>query len=526
MKNISELEAERLALQQECDSAKTQAERNRLGQFATPPELALEITRLARRLFPSEDMVRFLDPAFGTGSFYSALLRIFDPKRVTQAAGFEIDTRYAEKALRLWREKGLCLRVEDFTAAVPPQTDAKFNLVVCNPPYVRHHHLTAVEKARLKKLARHLSGLNLSGLTGLYCYFLLLADEWVSEHGVCIWLIPAEFMDVNYGVPLKEYLLSKVTLLQVHRFASEDVQFTDALVSSSVVCFRKELPPKGHTVKFTFGGSLNKPRREEAVFLSELTAESKWNGRDGNGKLSEPQTKLADLFEIKRGLATGDNKFFILTKEKIRELCLPMKFFKPILPSPRHLPADEVLADAAGNPLLEQKLFLLDCRIPEEQLSHEYPNLSRYLESGKKKVAKRYLCRSRSPWYSQENRPAPLFLCTYMGRSRLHDNAAFRFILNHSKATAANVYLLLYPREELRHILQDKPERARMVWMWLKSLPPDVVKGEGRVYGGGLHKLEPRELGNVPVDEILGFLGMSVSKKPVQMQMSFFTHSA
>jgi hypothetical protein len=28
----------------------------------------------------------------------------------------------------------------------------------------------------------------------------------------------------------------------------------------------------------------------------------------------------------------------------------------------------------------------------------------------------RYLCKHHSIWYAQENRPAPPFLCTYMGR--------------------------------------------------------------------------------------------------------------
>ena len=42
------------------------------------------------------------------------------------------------------------------------------------------------------------------------------------------------------------------------------------------------------------------------------------------------------------------------------------KMFRPILPSPRYVPDNEILADRAGNPVLERQLFLLDCRLPEE----------------------------------------------------------------------------------------------------------------------------------------------------------------
>lgn len=54
---------------------------------------------------------------------------------------------------------------------------------------------------------------------------------------------------------------------------------------------------------------------------------------------------LGDYFTIKRWLATGDNNFFILSKEQIYEICLNMNFFAPILPSPRHLKCDEIFSD-------------------------------------------------------------------------------------------------------------------------------------------------------------------------------------
>lgn len=72
----------------------------------------------------------------------------------------------------------------------------------------------------------------------------------------------------------------------------------------------------------------------------------------------------------------------------------------------------------------------------------------------------------------------------------------FRFILNHSKVTATNVYLMLYPKPALAKTLADKPESSKAVWQDLYQISDQTLMNEGRVYGGGLHKLEPKELGN------------------------------
>jgi adenine-specific DNA-methyltransferase len=535
--SIETVEIERLRIQNQLDGLKTQAERNKLGQFATPTVLATDILEYAKTLLSETEQIRFLDPAFGTGSFYAALLRSFPLSRIVKAWGYEIDPHYGQPASKLWRDTPLELKIDDFTkSSLPVSDNERANLFICNPPYVRHHHLSADQKLQLQISTKRITGLKLNGLSGLYCYFLLVSHAWLAEGGLAGWLIPSEFMDVNYGKQIKHYLLHQVTLLRIHRFNPDEVQFDDALVSSAVVWFRKQKPPKDHRVEFSYGGTLTNPELIENISVDTLNYAAKWSSfpkiltqnvfhYDNSKDRIKP--KLADLFRIKRGLATGANKFFILSPRQITEYELPSEFLTPILPSPRYLLSDEIAADQNGHPILDLQLFLLTCNLPENQIKAEYPSLWKYLELGiQQDLHNRYLCRHRSPWYSQEQRPAAPFLCTYMGRrkSSLRNNRPFRFILNHSSATAPNVYLMLYPKPMLEKELKNNPALFRAVWQALQDISPDILMDEGRVYGGGLHKIEPNELANAPADNILAIIP-KLSDNNYVKQLTLFEQS-
>lgn len=519
-KKTDEIEQRRCALQAERDGHKSQAERNKLGQFATPTLLARDVLAFGLSLLPKGEPVRFLDPAIGTGSFYSALLATQKRRPVAWARGFEIDPHYERPAQELWAGEPLEITLGDFTRQPAPQVEsARANLLICNPPYVRHHHLTGAEKVRLEEAARAAAHVELSGLAGLYCYFMALAHNWMSDGGVAGWLIPSEFMDVNYGRALKAYLLREVTLLHIHRFDPNDVQFDDALVSSAVVWFKRTKPPAGHSVTFSYGGSMQKPSISKQVSVPDLEGADKWTRfPKQDAQARHDGYRLGDLFAIKRGLATGDNSFFILDEEKVRALNLPQEFLRPILPSARHIKADEIKADAAGLPLLEKRLFLLDCDRPEEEVKRDYPTLWAYLQTGLADVAPGYLCRSRRFWYAQEKRAAAPIICTYIGRSD-HDGRPFRFLLNNSKATATNVFLCLYPQQMLANQLRRDPGALRGLWEALNSIGKETLLGNGRVYGGGMHKLEPKELANVPADDLAALVGLPPKSMSRQLEL-------
>ncbi|MGB3653943.1 MAG: N-6 DNA methylase [Rivularia sp. (in: cyanobacteria)] len=504
--NFTKLTEEtRIQRQNQLDAKRTQTERNKLGQFATPTELAVEIIEYSKNLLLQNQKIKFLDPAFGTGAFYSALLQLFPQSKIESAVGYEIDSHYGDEAISLWKNTPLIINISDFTKALPPKNqEKKANLIICNPPYVRHHHLNRSDKLRLQNKSLTITGIKLSQLASLYCHFLCIADAWMAKNGIAGWLIPSGFMDVNYGQEVKDYLLNNVTLMRVHRFCPNKVQFDDALVSSTIIWFKKTLPSVNHTIEFTYGGSLSAPKERNLVTSDTLRNTSKWTSI---GLVFKPknfnykQLKLKDLFNVKRGLATGANNFFILTKEQVTAHQIPTQFLKPILPSPRYLLVEEIEADILGNPLLEQQLFLLDCNLPLLEIQNNYPTLWQYLQIGEDSgISSRYLCKHRTPWYSQENRSPTPFLCTYMGRTNSSRRKPFRFMLNHSSAIATNVYLMLYPKPILNEAFSRQPSLKKDVWLALKNISDEALISGGRVYGGGLHKLEPKELGNVLVD--------------------------
>lgn len=510
-------EDNRFDAQNLADARKSAEERNRLGQFSTPLSVACQIVACALKALPPESSVAFLEPALGSGVFFSALLRNARPASIASATGCEIDPVYADIAKAIWASSGLNVLDGDFIKfASDPGNFGKFPLLCTNPPYVRHHHLQPDQKLGLQSLVMQRLGLQASGLSGLYVYFVLCADALLAEGAVASWLLPAEFLYVNYGRVLRDYLTSRVTLLSLHHFDPDDVQFDDALVSSCIVTYRKTLPRQGTTCEMSYGGNYLAPQQTKAVPASELHSLHKWTmPHFGKDAPSADTLRLKDIFSVRRGLATGANDFFIISGETAAKYAIPRIYLKPILPSPRYVRGTVIESNGDGLPQVEGFRYLLDCTIPPDQVRKLHPGLWEYLQEGiSLGIPKGFLCAQREEWYFQERRKPSPFLASYMGRAIDGRDCPIRFFVNFSSAIVSNVFLNLYPTPELDECLRGDRDRMLELGDALNNIPADCLLQAGRAYGGGLHKIEPKELLEVILASAPAWLNGAL-KKPL-----------
>lgn len=475
---------------------------NKKGQYFTPEFIGQEITDFTFS-FVNFNSVKFLEPAFGLGSFYDYFLRTIEKKEIPEysATGVEKYDDIISFAQDIWKHNNLSLIHKSFEHF---DSKYKYNLLITNPPYVRHHHLNLSEKKALSLQVQKETGYKLSGYSGLYVYFIFLAHKFLEKGAVSTWLIPAEFMSVNYGKELRDYLTKEVTLKHIHKYDINNSKFDNALVSSAVITFINEKPSDNDNIILSHGESILDNNKEISVNNKTLFETDKWSKLFNNYILKDNTPMLGDFFETRRGIATGNNEFFIIPKYKADELGIPKCAYKPILPSLKKVDTDVIFSDEEGNPLIDNPLVVIDTDMSKEDMEVTAPKLlSLIKEAENMGINEKYLLRKRKIWYKQERRNPSPFIVSYMARGKENSKNPFRIIWNQSNAIVTNSYIMLYPKGKLQKLLEYDPSLYEKVFKALKNIDVSHFINNGREYGGGLKKLEPKEMKSLPVDNLI-----------------------
>lgn len=456
--------------------------RYEIGQFFTPAPIAELMAEAVADIEPAT----VLDPGVGGGVLLRAVgtgPRLF---------GLDIDPTAVELAAASLPD-GHEIAVGDFLDAERwPLTEATFDAVIANPPYVRHHNLSAEHKL----LARHYSarfGLKVSSLSGSYVYFLLEALLRLNDGGRLVFITPTEFLDVRYGQAVKEALLDRCEIDEILVLEMDELAFEGVLTTSAItIATKRESPSRRfRLVEGRLNGSIERGREVELP-ADVAPAALPWTPLlpsrvERIAPLLDGRTaKLGDYCRVRRGIATGDNSFFAMTRAEVEEWDIEERFLVPVVLGSKDLPtegpldmdfhASRIDAGARG--------FLFFCHEPVDALRGT--NALRYIEHGHALgLHERFNCRTRRPWYGVEPVPPADFFTTYMSRNRAR--IVRNLIGARCMTSLLNVWALSgVNREALRPSLED-PVNAQL------------LREFGRTYGGGLAKIEPGDLVALPI---------------------------
>ena len=420
------------------------------GQVPTPAPLADAMAAwvLAR---PARTL---LEPGAGAFAFSRAALRRQPSLEVT---GVELDPRAG------LAPPGARLIVGDFLDDAT-LGDRRFDAILCNPPYVRHHHIDPARKRELASRLGARAGIAISTLAGSHVHFLLRALELLAPGGRAAFVTGAEWLQAAYGASLRRHLAAS-GLLRAILVAHPETEVFPGVLSTAAVILLENAPAAPIRAAFDLDlASLIRLTAEGAASAPAITLDSeRWT------RPLPPGPRLGTLFRARRGIATGANDFFVLTARRARELRLPDRVLRPCLTSPRDLEPRRLLTLGRGP---------LGARVRA------------YLDEGEAEgLHLRYLCRTRDPWYRvEELAPAPL-LVAYMSR------AAVRVFPNRS-AIHLNLFHGIYPR-------QGTPARlVARLRRYLESAPgQSAARAAARRYARGLFKLEPSDLEAIPIPD-------------------------
>lgn len=479
----------------------TAASRKARGAFFTPQPIAELLTDWAIAHRPNASV---LDPTCGDGVFLLAAGRRLHELGASreqlndQVVGVDIHHESLTVAQKSLQSNGLAARTihSDFFAIDAPEgmfpTLPRFDAIVGNPPFIRYHHHVGDARQRSVRAALG-QGVRLSGLASSWAAVLVHAVAFLKPDGRLAMVLPAELLTVGYAEPIRKWLRQRFAVVKLTMF--DELQFDGAL--ENVVLLTAHGKGGCNEIRVDSvrdSADLDGTYRPTAD-LTPVADDTKWTGLLLSTKqrelfidtVAEHFVTLRSYGPTELGTVTGANSFFALNEHTRRNyrLAEQAQVSRICPPGTRHLRRPyftqcdwEILRDAA------QPVWLL---YPDP--SDRSEGLRDYVESGEASgVPRAYKCRIRTPWWRPPMVSAPDLFFTYMSHRYP------RLIANEARVSFVNSMHGVRLRSTTPKIAM-----AALPILMFNSVSLLGAETQGRSYGGGVLKLEPREAAALPL---------------------------
>ncbi len=440
------------------------------GVFYTPHDLAI---RLVEPLSKGRAPTSILDPACGNGSLLSAAQEVFCRNGCAYKPdlfGCDLSPDYNNLhhllPKHIWQGDFLELPLNQM-----------FDLVLMNPPFVRHHGIQPKNKNAYNAGLRSICAL--PKVADLWAYFLVKSVEAVSTGGTLAAILPWSFLQADYARGLRAWVADRFAAIDVTAISSQ--QFEDAEERIVLIWLRN----KGRSAQSITIRNVSCPSEDttqQHLSWSEWIRSRVIVSHEGSiddllvSFLDKGFVPFREVADTRIGTVTGADSFFIVERQFAIELGLNEENYRPII---------KTLRDLNG--------FHLNGNCPDKVLMHfpEEPKTSilvKYLESGKSQnLHLRAHCLRRNQWYMIPKVAPP--------------DAFFPYRTSHTPYLVLNTPGNLCTNS-VHAINWRKLVERQIKWVQvsLLSAPGQLsLEANAKIYGSGVLKIEPSALGSALV---------------------------
>ena len=389
-----------------------------LGQVFTPKEISNKMVEL----FNIDNNAKILDPCFGQGIFLNSLLE----HGYNNLFGIEIDKKLYDN-----------VKCEDCNLKNINFLDMnyknEFDGIIINPPYIRQEEINNLKEYGIDKtyLKEKFKDYNISSRSNIYYYFLLKSIECLKENGEMVAIIPKTWNQTKIGKDIEKRILEQVKIEQIISL-KPNIFGEGTLVDADIIKFKK------YTDKNN---------------LSNL-----------NNNLDSNHVYLSTLAKTRRGLTSGDNKFFIFDKDR---LPFEKKYFTKIISSPKQIKGFETASNVNYD-------YILDVKENYNEFNNE---LKKYIESSSKEHKK-------DNWFRIKKFNCFGIVFGYIIRDNI------KFVFNNESYLVRDNFYITYNFDGSYYLLLGLLNNY-YVFNYLESI--------GKNYGNGILKLQKYDMDSIPV---------------------------
>lgn len=458
------------------------------GGYYTPSAIADALAEWAIR----DDNMRVLEPSCGDGSLLSPVLRKLGSSG--RLVALEVDRVEADKASKAADPRVEIVVTDAFTWFNKHGDEyGSFDAVVGNPPFIRYQNFPEEHRQAAFHLMQN-EGLHPTRLTNAWLPFVVLATAALRVGGTLALVLPAELLQVGYAGELREYLARKYELLRLvtfRRLAFDGIQQETVLLLGR----RRDCEAAAISVLELDNLrdlSVSIHREVEGVPMDLEHSREKWIqyylSRAELALIREIERSdvslLGDLADIRVGVVTGRNDFFVLDPATADALGVA-PWANRLVGRSAQIPGLEI-SDAEWTALRDANGLCLLLELPHNGREELPTSALAYVQQGEALgIHDGFKCRIRMPaWWQVPSTWVPE---GFMLR-QIHQGP--RIIANTCGATSTDTIHRVRTKAGIDIRALAAASMNSMTWAFSEI--------RGRSYGGGVLELEPREATDLP----------------------------